>query len=280
MNHPKSEPSSDLQFRAIEAAGRAVRLAFVKRPAGRVTSAGLVWLGGFHSDLTSTKAAAIDGWAGRHGAACLRFDYSGHGRSEGRFEEGTVGGWLQESLAMIRAETAGPQILIGSSMGGWIALLAARALVEAGEAERLRALVLIAPAVDFTERLIWDKMKPAQRKALAKHGAIWHRSAYAEETYPITSALISEGRNHLLFDRALRSHCPVHILQGMRDPDVPWQHAMNSGRASRRRSGRPVAHQRRRSSPVARRRHPTDPCGDRKLFLRRRTCWMDHFGAN
>jgi pimeloyl-ACP methyl ester carboxylesterase len=226
MNQPKPEPPLDLQFENVERAGQTVRLAFVKRNARHDGLAGLVWLGGFRSDLTSSKATAIDAWAGRQGAGCLRFDYSGHGRSEGRFEDATIGLWLAESLAMIRAKTAGPQILIGSSMGGWIALLAARALETAGEIERLRALVLIAPAVDFTERLMFATMKPAERTALARDGVVWHRSAYAPDPYPITQALISEGRNHLLFDHALRSHCPVHILQGMQDPDVPWQHAM------------------------------------------------------
>ncbi len=146
--------------------------------------------------------------------------------SEGRFEEGTIGLWLDDALAVIRAATAGPQILVGSSMGAWIALLAARALAGAGEAERIAGLVLIAPAVDFTEALMWAQFGPEMRREIEATGRWIRPSPYADEGYPVTRALIEDGRRHLLLDGPIRAYGPVHILQGMKDADVPWQHAM------------------------------------------------------
>ena len=207
------------------------RLAVTARPAAPAAAEarpgpGIVWLGGFKSDQTSSKAVALDAWAERHGRACLRFDYSGHGLSEGRFEDGTIGLWLDDALAAIRAASTGPQILVGSSMGAWIALLAARALAEVGESERLAGLVLIAPAVDFTEALMWAQFGPDIRRAIETEGRWLRPSPYGPEPYPVTRALIEDGRRHLLLDGPIRSHGPVHILQGMRDADVPWEHAM------------------------------------------------------
>ena len=187
---------------------------------------GLVWLGGFKSDQTSGKAVALDAWAGGRGRACLRFDYSGHGASEGRFEDGTIGLWLDDALAAIRALSAGPQVLVGSSMGAWIALLAARALAESGEADRIAGLALIAPAVDFTEELMWARFGPEIRREIDETGRWMRPSPYGPEPYPITRALIEDGRDHLLFGGPIRAHGPVHILQGMRDEDVPWGHAL------------------------------------------------------
>lgn len=203
------------------------RIAFMRRHAGAGGAAlpGLIWLCGFKSDMTSTKATALDQWAAEQGRGFLRFDYSGHGQSDGRFEDGTIGDWLAESLAVIRAQSRGPQILVGSSMGGWLALLCARALVEAGESDRLRGLVLIAPAVDFTEKLIFERLPPEALQQIEDTGVFMRPSAYSPEPYPITKRLITEGRSHLLFGTTIRTHCPVHILQGMRDEDVPWQHA-------------------------------------------------------
>ncbi len=202
------------------------RLAVSARPAADgETRPGIVWLGGFKSDLTSGKAVALDGWAERTGRACLRFDYSGHGASEGRFEDGTIGLWLDDALAMVRTRSAGPQILVGSSMGGWIALLAARALAEAGEVQRIAGLVLIAPAVDFTEALMWAQFGPEIRHEIETTGR-WMRPTPYGEPYPVTKALIEDGRRHLLLGGPVRSHGPVHILQGMRDDAVPWRHAM------------------------------------------------------
>lgn len=194
------------------------------------TGPGLVWLGGFKSDMRGTKAAALDAWAAAHGRACLRFDYSGHGESEGDFRQGTIGRWLEESLAVFAACCRGPQILVGSSMGGWIALLLARALRERAKAGQpaagtLAGLMLIAPAVDFTEALMWQKFPPAVRRQIETAGE-WERpSAYGDAPYPITRALIEDGRRHLLLDGLIEVGCPVRILQGVEDPDVPWKHA-------------------------------------------------------
>jgi pimeloyl-ACP methyl ester carboxylesterase len=187
---------------------------------------GVVWLGGFKSDMESGKALALDAWAESRGRAMLRFDYSGHGASEGRFEDGTVGLWLADALGVLRAASRGPQILVGSSMGAWIALLAARALVAAGEAEHIAGLVLIAPAVDFTESLMWARFDPEVRRAIEETGRWMRPNPYGSGPYPITRALIEDGRRHLLLGGVVRAHGPVHILQGMQDPDVPWQHAM------------------------------------------------------
>lgn len=178
------------------------------------------------STMQSGKAAALDAWAAETGRGFVRFDYSGHGTSEGAFVDGTIGRWLHDALVVVRGATSGPLILVGSSMGGWIALLAARALAAAGEVHRLAGLVLIAPAVDFTEALIWDRLPPDVRDEITRTG-VWRRaSPYSDEPYPITRSLIEEGRRHLLFGTPVEAHCPVHILQGMRDEDVPWAHAM------------------------------------------------------
>ena len=183
---------------------------------------GVVWLGGFRSDMLATKAAALDDWAAARSRAFLRFDYSGHGESEGRFEDGTISRWLDDSLAVIGSRTSGPQILVGSSMGGWLALLAAGRLAAAGRPPA--GLVLLAPAVDFTERLMWAGFDAATRREIAENGVHFRPSAYGPPV-PITRALIDDGRRHLMLDGPVRSHAPVHILQGMKDPDVPWRHA-------------------------------------------------------
>jgi pimeloyl-ACP methyl ester carboxylesterase len=202
------------------------RIAYLNRAAREPEKSrpGVIWLGGFKSDMNSLKASALDGWAEKAGRAFLRFDYSGHGLSGGTFEDATISDWLEESLAIMQSLSTGPQILVGSSMGGWLALLIARALQPAGGEQRLAGLVLIAPAVDFTERLIWAKLSPQARSELETKGFWLRPSAYATEAYPITRKLIEEGRNHLLFDKLVRTYCPVHILQGLKDEDVPPDH--------------------------------------------------------
>ncbi|MGE3148178.1 MAG: alpha/beta hydrolase [Pseudorhodoplanes sp.] len=193
---------------------------------------GLVWLGGFRSDMKGTKAQALDLWAAENGRACLRFDYSGHGESGGDFMQGTIGRWLEESVAVFRAFCRGPQVVVGSSMGGWLALLLVRALrrlADAGEnvPASVAGLVLIAPAVDFTEELMWRAFPDAVKKEIEDKG-VWQRpSAYAEEPYLITRGLIEDGRNHLLLGGLIETGCPVRILQGVMDADVPWQHALD-----------------------------------------------------
>lgn len=188
--------------------------------------AGLVWLGGFRSDMKGTKATFLDRRAAEEGLAFLRFDYSGHGESGGRIEDGTIGLWLEEALAAIDALTKGRQVFVGSSMGAWLALLVARALRQRGEEGRLAGLVLLAPAVDFTEKLLWERMPLEARSAVEKTGAWLRPSAYSATPDPITKALIEEGRNHLMLGGTIRTYCPVHIIQGMADEAVPWQHAM------------------------------------------------------
>jgi pimeloyl-ACP methyl ester carboxylesterase len=188
---------------------------------------GLFWLGGFNSDMRGTKALALDGWAAEHGRACVRFDYSGHGESGGSFIDGTIGRWLEEGVAVFEQFCRGPQVVIGSSMGGWMALLLARAIAnrEAASA-KLAGLVLIAPAPDFTEQLMWNSFSDEVREEITTKGLWMRPSEYGNGTpYPITRALIEEGRNHLLLGSAIEVGCPVRILQGAQDPDVPWQHA-------------------------------------------------------
>jgi pimeloyl-ACP methyl ester carboxylesterase len=184
----------------------------------RGKSPGIVFCAGFMSDMTGSKAVAIEAFARDRGHACLRFDYSGHGESEGSFEEGTIGSWFQDALAAFDALTEGPQIVVGSSMGGWIALLLARA-----RPARVAGLVGIAPAPDFTEDLIWAKMPPSKRSELMEKGVLYEPSEYGEKPYAITRALIEDGRNHLLLRGPLAYDGSVRLLHGMRDPDVPWE---------------------------------------------------------
>src|SRR6202171_236459 len=189
------------------------------------TAPGLFWLGGFNSDMRGTKALALDAWATEQGRACVRFDYSGHGESGGAFIDGTIGRWLEESVAVFEQFCRGPQVVIGSSMGGWMALLLAREIARrASSRASLAGLVLIAPAPDFTEVLMWDGFSPEIRAEIMTKG-VWLRPSQYGEPYPITRALIEEGRNHLLLGSAINVGCPVRILQGAQDPDVPWRHA-------------------------------------------------------
>lgn len=186
---------------------------------------GLFWLGGFNSDMQGTKALALDAWAAEHNRACVRFDYSGHGESGGAFIDGTIGRWLEESVTVFEQFCAGPQVVIGSSMGGWMALLLAREIAKRPASRAsLAGLVLIAPAPDFTEQLMWNGFSPEIRQEIERKG-VWLRPSQYGEPYPITRALIQEGRNHLLLGSAINVGCPVRILQGAQDPDVPWQHA-------------------------------------------------------
>jgi pimeloyl-ACP methyl ester carboxylesterase len=187
----------------------------------------VVWLGGFKSDMRSTKAEFLDSWAAKAGRAFLRFDYSGHGESGGAFVEGTISRWLEETLQVLEHFLTERPVLVGSSMGGWIALLATRRLLAARPDLAPAGMVLIAPAVDFTERLMWDRFPDDIKRAVEESGIYYRPSAYSPDPYPITKGLIEDGREHLLFGQPIRTGCPVHILQGMEDPDVPWQHALN-----------------------------------------------------
>jgi pimeloyl-ACP methyl ester carboxylesterase len=217
-----SAPDQEPAFIEVGQGDSGRRIAVRARGGG---SPGLFWLGGFNSDMKGTKALALDAWAAEHDRACVRFDYSGHGESGGAFVDGTIGRWLEESLAVFDQFCSGPQVVIGSSMGGWMALLLARAIVRRPQSPAsLAALVLIAPAPDFTEELMWKGFSPEIRRQIETEG-VWLRPSPYGDPYPITRALIEDGRNHLLLGSVIEVGCPVHILQGAQDPDVPWQHA-------------------------------------------------------
>ena len=182
---------------------------------------GLVFCGGFVSDMTGTKATALEAYARDRGLAFVRFDYFGHGASSGAFTDGTIGRWAEDAVAVLDEVTQGPQVLIGSSMGGWIMLLAALA-----RPARIAGLVGIAPAPDFTEDLMWARYDAEARVTLERDGVYREPSEYDEEPYTITRALIEDGRTHLLLRGSIPLACPLRILQGMRDEAVPWQTAL------------------------------------------------------
>lgn len=185
---------------------------------------GLFWLGGFRSDMAGSKAQALDALGAEQGLAVTRFDYSGHGASGGAFLDGTISRWLEEALAVFET-TTGPQIVVGSSMGGWLALLLNKALRER-HVSRVKALVLIAPAVDMTKDLMRDTFSDAELLDLWEKGRVEQPSDYSPEPYVLTRTLIQDGDNHLLFGSPIRTHCPVAILQGGKDTDVPPAHAL------------------------------------------------------
>jgi len=195
-------------------------IAYLNR-ATKATGPGVLWLSGFKSEMTGIKAAALDAWAARTDRGYTRFDYFGHGASSGAFREGTVSRWRADALAVIDELTDGPQVLVGSSMGAWIALLVALA-----RPARVVGMVLIAPAPDFTEELIWDELPDEARREIETTGELMRASAYDPDPYPITRALIEDGRRHLLLKQTIRLHMPIHILHGMADQDVPWTHAL------------------------------------------------------
>jgi pimeloyl-ACP methyl ester carboxylesterase len=210
-------------FIDVGSGSSARRIAVRAREGGKP---GLFWLGGFNSDMKGTKALALDAWAAGHGRGCVRFDYSGHGESGGQFIDGTIGRWLEESVAVFVQFCSGQAVVIGSSMGGWMALLLAREVARRGIGASLAGLVLIAPAPDFTEELMWKGFSPQIRREIETRGVWLRPSEYGDGTpYPITRALIEEGRNHLLLGGSIDVGCPVRILQGAQDPDVPWKHA-------------------------------------------------------
>jgi pimeloyl-ACP methyl ester carboxylesterase len=180
------------------------------------SSPGVVFLGGFKSDMTGTKAQHLQDWADRTGRAFLRFDYSGHGQSSGDFLDGCIGDWCQDALAAVTTLTTGPQILIGSSMGGWIALLLARAIPD-----RVHALIGVAAAPDFTEDSMWAGFSPAQQAEMAAAGRVALPSEYSADPYIITQKLIEDGRDNLVLRGPLHLPFPVRLLQGTDDADVP-----------------------------------------------------------
>jgi pimeloyl-ACP methyl ester carboxylesterase len=213
------------------------RVGFLARPDGErlawraVDGAGptVVWLGGFRSDMTGTKAQALADWAAAKGRAYLRFDYLGHGASSGDFEaKGTISRWREDALAVLDELVDGRVILVGSSMGGWISCLVAMA-----RPQRLAAMVLIAPAPDFTEKLMAPEIPPEGRAELATKG-VWLRPSDYGDPYPITRKLLEDGaRWSILGSEPVPIEVPVRILQGGADPDVPWRHALELAHALR-----------------------------------------------
>src|SRR4051812_3357663 len=185
----------------------------------------VVFLGGFRSDMTGTKAMTLEDWARRTGRAYLRFDYLGHGRSSGRFEDGTIGRWLDDSLAAIDALTSGPLVLVGSSMGGWLSLL-----VALERPDRMAGLGVIAAAPGFTERMLLKGLSAEDRATLQREGRLERPSQYSPEPSVFTWKLIEEGRNHLVLDKPLALPCPVRLLHGQSDPDVPWEYSLQIAR--------------------------------------------------
>ncbi len=182
---------------------------------------GIVWLGGFKSDMIGSKAGALDAWAVETQRHFVRFDYFGHGESSGAFIKGAIGRWLDDALAVLDAVARGPVVLVGSSMGGWIALLAALA-----RPERVRGLALVAPAPDFTEDLMWDLASDEVKQILLSGAVYAEPSDYDDEPYEITMDLIEEGRRHLLLRGPIEIRRPVRILHGMADVDVPWRRSL------------------------------------------------------
>ncbi|MEN8722052.1 MAG: alpha/beta hydrolase [Alphaproteobacteria bacterium] len=182
---------------------------------------GVVFLGGFMSDMGGTKAIALQDWAQKAGRDFLRFDYFGHGQSDGPFTDGCISRWADDAIAMIDEMTDGPQLLVGSSMGGWVMTLAALA-----RPERMAGLVGIAPAPDFTEKLMWPNFSDEIKKQILEDGKYEQPSEYDPEPYTITKKLIEDGRENLLLDAPIPLHMPIRVLQGQEDPDVPWTHAL------------------------------------------------------
>jgi pimeloyl-ACP methyl ester carboxylesterase len=188
-----------------------------RRIAGR--GPGVVFLGGFNSDMTGTKAADLAGFCAETGRAFLRLDYSGHGASGGKFEDGSIGTWAEDAALVLAAQSEGPQVLVGSSMGGWIALL----LASRGRVP-VAGLIGIAAAPDFTTRI--EAALPPEVHAIIKREGVWHRPSAYGDPYPITRTLLEDGRHHLLLPGPIPLTAPVRLLHGQRDPDVPWQLAL------------------------------------------------------
>jgi pimeloyl-ACP methyl ester carboxylesterase len=199
------------------------RLAYQHRRAAGGGKAGipLFFLGGYASDMSGTKASYLDARCAASGRGYLRFDYGGHGKSDGKFTDGTIGSWFEDALAVLDRLTEGPQILVGSSMGGWIALLLARA-----RPERVAGFVGVAAAPDFTEDLVRPRLSPAQRAQLEREGLTCDEDAPPDFRAPMTARLLDEARNHLVLRGPFSFNAPVRLLQGQCDAEVPWGHAL------------------------------------------------------
>lgn len=181
----------------------------------------VVFIGGFMSDMTGRKAEALAEFCGARGQGYLRFDHFAHGESSGAIEDATVGGWARDAVAVLDRLTAGPLLLVGSSMGAWIMLLAALA-----RPERVHALIGLAAAPDFTEDLVWNAYTPQEQQMLMRDGKIVERSPYSDRPYVFTRDLIEDGRRHLLLNRSIALDAPVRLIHGIADRDVPYTTAL------------------------------------------------------
>ena len=189
-----------------------------EQQSGAAENTGVIFCGGFRSDMTGTKAMALAAWADKNKRPYTRFDYFGHGASSGAFTDGTMSHWRGDIPHILDHLCDSPQILVGSSFGGWLSLMAAL-----DRPEKVAALVLIAPAVDMTERLMWERFSDKAREKLAQEGLIYDPSEYDPEGYPITAKLIEDGRKHLILDETIDINVPVRILHGQKDDAVPWE---------------------------------------------------------
>ena len=215
------------EFITVGAGDAARQIAILSHKASRSGSrTTLFWLSGYRSDMGGSKAVEVDALAARLGLGCIRFDYSGHGLSGGQFTDGTISRWLEEALAVL--DHAGPNriVVIGSSMGGWIGLRLLQELRKRQKSPDVRGLVLIAPAPDFTLDLIEPNLTAVERASLAERGFFEEPSAYSPQPNIYTRALMEDGRANQVLTGIIETGCPVHILQGMQDRDVPHAHAM------------------------------------------------------
>ncbi|WP_117193118.1 alpha/beta hydrolase [Rhizobium terrae] len=225
MTHAAAD---NIEKRITVGSGPAAReIAVIHRTAAKEKSGpALVWLGGYRSDMSGTKAVELDALAGELGLAAIRFDYSGHGISGGAFRDGTISRWLEEAIAVLEDIRPKSIVLVGSSMGGWIALRLVQELRKRKKAPKVAGIVLIAPAPDFTAELIEPNLTDGQRQSLADRGYFEEASEYSPEPNIYTRDLIEDGRRNLVLSGIIETGCPVHILQGMQDPDVPYSHAL------------------------------------------------------
>jgi pimeloyl-ACP methyl ester carboxylesterase len=218
--------AAEPQFLEVGSGKRRRRIAYRLAEPTRAAEPALIFLPGFLSDMASTKATTLAEWAQKAGLSMLRFDYSGHGLSEGDILHASIGDWLEEAEAALALLQGRKCIAVGSSMGGWIALLLARELARDGALDRLAGLVLIAPAWDMTERLMWHRLTLEMKQTVDREGVYFEPSLYGQ-TYPITKLLIEEGRSHLVGEGLLDLDLPIRILQGMCDSEVAWGHALD-----------------------------------------------------
>ncbi len=203
--------------------------ALLSRPTKPSRSGGVIWLPGLKSDMTSTKASALAAWAALEHIPCTRFDYSGHGQSSGTFENGRISHWLDETDAVVTQLTDGPQVLVGSSTGGYLALLLLRRYLTTSPeaAAKIRALVLIAPAWDLTTTLMWNRFPDSARRAITETGVYLRPSNYGDGPYAITRGFIEDGKQHLIGPQGFDPGRRIIVLHGLQDEDVPWEHTLD-----------------------------------------------------